>query len=289
MNRSFRLLLTILFLVNLGTVFAQFNTSDFGFEGEQERRRIPRFRVDYTMRFLLMNHPKSLVTYDPDADYDWLKKSPGHQFTVSILPGFRENWTIGASFYLQRLLRERDNLSSLMPADQFPYNYFDDPIQFRRNVRICGNSLVIERRLYSTPMEEFRLFTRGEAGYLRYSAKAEIGHRIHKDTTYNFHAYTKAGEYATVFSGSLGLGAQYQNGSFGASLIVGYQLQTAHSFLPRNQFNEWKAVYYPENYTGTPSDEQFGIDRDDIPDNKVRFGQLYLQFSLMLFIGEAWK
>lgn len=287
MNRSLRLLLTILFLLNLGTVFAQFGTGDI--EGEHEKRRIPRFRVDYTMRFLLMNQPKNLVTNDPVADYDWLKKSPGHQFTVSILPGFRENWTIGTTFYFQRLLKEREKLSDLMPADQFPYNYFDDPIQFRRNVRIYGTSLIVERRLYSTPMEEFRVFTRGEAGYLRYSAKAEIGHRIHKDTTYDFHAYSKAKESSTVFSGSLGIGAQYQHGALGVSLIAGYQLQTAHSFLPRNQFNEWKAVYHPENYTGTPSDDQFSIEKDDIPDNKVRFGQVYLQFSVMLFIGEAWK
>lgn len=255
----------------------------------QEPRRIPRFRIDYTQRFMLMNNVHNLVENDPNADVDWLKKSPGHQFSVSILPGFRENWTFGVSFYLQRLLKERENMSDLMPADQFPYNYFDDPIQFRRDVTIYGNAAIVERRLYSTPMEEFRVFTRAEVGFLRYTAKAEIGHRMKKDTTYNFESYSKEKETATVFSGSLGVGVQYQHGFIGAHLIAGYQLQTSHSFLPRNQFNEWKAIYHPENYNGVPNDDQFSIEKDDIPDNKVRFSQLYLQFSVVFFIGQPWK
>lgn len=284
------MLLSVLF-IQATVTWGQLIEDNPGLEDavSEEPRRIPRFRVDYTMRFLLMNNVNNLVENDPNADVDWLEKSPGHQFSVSILPGFRENWTFGASFYYQRLLKEHENLSDLMPADQFPYNYFEDPIQFRRSVRIYGNSLLVERRLYSTPMEEFRVFARSEIGYLHYSAKAKIGHSVMKDTTSQFESYSKAKELSTVFTGSFGVGIQYQRGFIGAHLIAGYQLQTTHSFLPRNQFNEWNAVYHPENYTGTPSDDQFSIDKDDIPDNKVRFGQLYLQFSVLLFIGEPWK
>lgn len=289
MSRLARNLFLALIFLPFGGLFAQTFPGDFIEERDLEKKRIPRFRFDYGMQFLVMNQTQNLVTNDPLADQDWLFKSPGHQLSLSMLPGYRENWTIGVSFYYHRLLKEQEDLADLMPADQFPYGYYENEIQFRRSVRVFGNSLLVERRLFSTPMEEFRVFARGELGYLRYKAKARIGQDQQMDSTSSFEVFSKAEEVSSVFSGTLGLGIQYQKDFIGVNLLAGYRMETAHSFLPRNQFNEWKAEYYQQNYDGYPSDDEFGIKRDNIPDNKHRFSQLYIQLSVLFFIGEPWK
>lgn len=289
MTRFNRILLFALLVLPLKSVVAQNIPDNFLDLQPEEKRRIPRFRVDYGMQFLTLNQTNNLVTNDPHADHDWLFKSPGHQFAVSILPGFRENWTIGASFYYHRLLKEQEDLVDILPVDQFPYGYYSDAFQFRRSVRVFGNSLLFERRLYSTPMDEFRVFARGELGYLRYKAKAKIGQDQQMDSTSSFEVYSRANEASSVFSGTLAVGVQYQKDYIGLNVLAGYRMETAHSFLPRNQFNEWKAEYYLQNYDGDPSDDEFGIAQDNIPDNKYRFSQLYLQVSVLFFIGDPWK
>lgn len=291
MNR----LLSFLFFISLfGVGFSQEdqNNGSTAFDFADAKRKRPllvdkRLRIGYGLqvpviaRSSLQTTPNTIYT-----DYSWLTKNPTHVIDLGMMFGFLENWTFGVTMAIQPLGRTKEKFEYEPSSDAMYYR----PLRttYKTIGRAYGNTVYAERRLYSTYNDHFRIVSRLDLGFNRYSAVAKILYKDEYDSCNCYVSRAKSRTGTTVLTADLNVGLQHINRLFGAKLSVGYRIQTPGKLIMKDELANWEYNFNEDDYdfNGEPDKKLFSIKRPATERAEIMHQRLYVQFSLFLVLGK---
>ncbi|MDH4474788.1 MAG: hypothetical protein QE487_19440 [Fluviicola sp.] len=285
-----RLLPFLFFTVFACCVFAQTDPNAFDFAGSKQKRVQlidKRLRFGYGLQVPLASSstfqttPNTLYTDD-----SWLTKNPSQVIDVGMMFGFRENWTFGVTMTSQRLGSSQESFG-YQPGSDAVYYYPLSTI-YKTVGRAYGNTVYAERRLYSSYNDRFRVFSRVDVGFNRYSAVAKIQYKDENDTCNCNKPLLKSRTGTAVFTTDLNVGIQYVRQYLGVKFSVGYRIQSPGRLIMKDELENWKYDFNEEEYdfNGDPDKKLFSINRPATERAEIMHQRLYAQFSLLVILGK---
>jgi hypothetical protein len=283
-------LLPFLFFIGFACwVSAQDEAIAFDFaDSKQKRIQLidKRLRLSYGIQVPLATSstfqttPNTLYTDD-----SWFTKNPTQVVDVGMMFGFRENWTFGVTMTSQRLGSSVESFE-YQPGSDAVYYYPLSTIYFTVGLAY-GNTVYAERRLYSSYNDHFRVFSRVDVGFNRYSAVAKIQYKDENDTCDCNKTLLKSRTGTAVFTTDLNVGVQYMRQHVGVKFAVGYRIQSPGRLILKDELENWKYDFNEEAYdfNGDPDEKLFSINRPATERAEIMHQRLYAQFSLLLVLG----
>gem|GEM_PF-5304553 len=229
-----------------------------------------------------------------DNRRDWLNDHAAYTGIISWSPGVRRKWDLGMSFSGQRLDYMHEDIS-IEPGGELSAGWKDRvplSMSYKRKANVFGQSIYAEYTLFRIG-RQISFFGRADVGYNRYKAIARISYRDTCDC-YEQVASEKAVSY-TLTAGT-GVGVRWEYNFIGVKAMLGYTVQSANSFVTKDQLATWGWRFDDHKYefNGSPAGGLFHIDRPGYDKVKSRSSQLYVQFVLYINLGyvadeEEWK
>ncbi|ASS47835.1 MAG: hypothetical protein A3D31_18585 [Candidatus Fluviicola riflensis] len=284
-------LLPILFFIGFACLgFSQDETDPFDFEVSKPKRTQlidKRLRFGYGIQVPIATSstfqttPNTLYTDD-----SWLTKNPVQVIDIGLMLGFRENWTLGLTMTSQRLGSSREKFEYQPSADAV--FYYPLKTIYSTIGRVYGNTVYAERRLYSSYNDRFRVFSRVDVGFNRYSAVAKIQYKDENDTCNCNRVLMKSRSGTTVLAADLSVGVQYIRQFLGVKFSVGYRIQTPGKLIMKDELENWNYNFNEEeyDYNGDPDKKLFSINRPAAERAEIMHQRLYAQFSLLMVLGK---
>ncbi|MES2557926.1 MAG: hypothetical protein V4604_17355 [Bacteroidota bacterium] len=284
-------LLPLLFLIGFVCPgFSQEESDPFDFEvPKQKHTKLidKRLRFGYGIQVPIVTSSTFQTTANTlYTDDSWLAKNPTQIIDVGLMLGFRENWTLGLTLTNQRLGLSRERFNYEPGADAVAY--YPLATVYSKLGRTYGNTVYAERRLYSSYNDRFRVFSRVDIGFNRYSAVAKIQYKDENDTCNCNRVLLKSRSGTAVLAADLSLGVQYIHHLLGVKFSVGYRIQTPGKLIMKDELENWKYHFNEEeyDYNGDPDKKLFSIERPAADRAEIMHQRLYAQFSVLLVIGE---
>ena len=284
-------LLTVLVFIGFTCVgFSQDKSTAFDFEGSKQKRVQlidKRLRIGYGLQVpLVASSVVHSTAATPYTDAGWLGKNPIQVVDVGFMFGFRENWAFGLTMTNQRLGTSKEEFRYEPGADAVAY--YKLRTLYNKFGRSYGNTIYAERRLYSSYNDRFRLFSRIDIGFNRYSVVAKIKYYDNNDTCNCNRKVLTLRSGSAVFATDLSIGMQYLYHHLGMKVSVGYHIQTPGKLMLKDELENWKYTFNEDEYdfNGDPDKKLFSINRPAVERATVMHQRLYAQFSVILVLGK---